>query len=119
MQRLIEAMQQARLTKGHYQCLADRLTAWFLPMANESLWPHLFGMRETGFEAGLLSGLTVLLIACPCALGLATPMSVWISLGRAAQHQVLFRHGDAIERLAACARCSSTRREHCRAASAK
>ena len=44
--------------------------------------------------------MAVLLIACPCALGLATPMAVWLALGRASQSQVLFRHGDSLEKLA-------------------
>ena len=48
----------------------------------------------------MLAGMAVLLIACPCALGLATPMAVWLALGRASQSQVLFRHGDSLEKLA-------------------
>ena len=54
----------------------------------------------SGWERGLLQGLAVVLIACPCALGLATPLAVWSALGRAAGAQVLFRSGDALERLA-------------------
>ena len=52
------------------------------------------------FEQGLLAGLAVSLIACPCALGLATPLAVWSAIGQAASHQVLFRSGEALERLA-------------------
>ena len=47
-----------------------------------------------------MAGLAVSLIACPCALGLATPLAVWSAIGQAAGHQVLFRSGEALERLA-------------------
>ncbi|MCA9245440.1 MAG: HAD-IC family P-type ATPase, partial [Phycisphaerales bacterium] len=57
------------------------------------------GMRGGPGEA-LMTALAVLLIACPCALGIATPMAVWIALGRAARYGVIFRGGDALERLA-------------------
>ncbi|MBL8828328.1 MAG: cation-translocating P-type ATPase, partial [Planctomycetaceae bacterium] len=56
--------------------------------------------RADGFDQGLLSALAVVLIACPCALGIATPMAVWAALGTAARHQVLFANADALERLA-------------------
>ena len=102
VQRLFSAMQEARRAKGHYQRLADRLVTWFLPLAVAiAAVATVWHAQLSGWEAGVLSGLSVLLIACPCALGLATPLSVWIALGRAAQHQVLFRHGDALEQLAA------------------
>lgn len=102
VQRMVEAMQQARTAKGHYQKLADRLAAWFLPLTLAlSLGTLVWHTRQAGIESGLLASLSVLLIACPCALGLATPMSVWVALGIAAKNQVLFRHGDAIERMAA------------------
>ena len=54
----------------------------------------------SGFEQGVLAGLAVVLIACPCALGLATPLAIWTGMGRAAQRQVLFRSVEALEQLA-------------------
>jgi heavy metal translocating P-type ATPase len=99
--RMAELVRRARLTKGRHERLADRVSAWFLPAvllvaAGAGAW-HA---ARHGAEHGLLTALAVLLIACPCALGLATPMAVWAALGRAAQNGVLFRNGEAIERLA-------------------
>lgn len=99
--RLIELVRQARLTRGHYELLADRVTAWFLPaVVLIALGAGGFHAWRQGAEQGILVGLAVLLIACPCALGLATPMAVWSALGQAARQQILFRNGEALERLA-------------------
>jgi heavy metal translocating P-type ATPase len=99
--RLIDLVRQARQTKGRFERLADRIAAWFLPavglIALAAFGWHTYHL---GFDRGILVGLAVLLIACPCALGLATPMAVWAALGRAARAQVLFRNGEALERLA-------------------
>jgi len=99
--RLIELVRVARSTKGHYQRLADRVAAWFLPgvvvVACGTFLGHFWA---SGMDHGLMAALAVLLIACPCALGLATPMAVWTALGNASRHGVLFRHGEALERLA-------------------
>ncbi len=99
--RLIEMVRTARLAKGRYERVADRVARWFLSavlvVAAGTLAFHLW--RE-GIEAGLMAALAVLLIACPCALGLATPMAVWSALSGAARHGVLFRNGEALEQLA-------------------
>ncbi|HVW02382.1 MAG TPA: heavy metal translocating P-type ATPase, partial [Planctomycetaceae bacterium] len=99
--RLLDAVQKARTAKGRYERLADRVAAWFTP-AVAVIALVAAGVRgySDGTEAGLLTGLSVLLIACPCALGLATPLAVWGALGRAAEAQVLFRSGEALEQLA-------------------
>ena len=55
---------------------------------------------HSGFEQGLLAGLSIVLIACPCGLALATPMAVWSAFGAATHAQILFSSGDALERLA-------------------
>jgi P-type Cu+ transporter len=99
--RLVGAIHRARQAKGRYQRLADRVAAWFLPVvAVLSLAALIWHWRQDGFDAGLMAAMSVALIACPCALGLATPMAVWTALGRASQEQVLFRGGEALERLA-------------------
>jgi heavy metal translocating P-type ATPase len=101
LQRLVEAVAVARRTKGHYQRLADHIAAWFLPIAIAiALATFAWHTSRSGLEQGLLAAMAVVLIACPCALGLATPLAVWTAIGQAAQRQILFRHGDAIERLA-------------------
>lgn len=99
--RLLHLLAEARAAKGHYQQLADRLSAWLLPpvllCAAVATGYHTW---NTNLQAGILVGLSVLLIACPCALGIATPLAVWAALGRAAQQRVLFRGGDVLEQLA-------------------
>jgi heavy metal translocating P-type ATPase len=101
LRRLIAAVHEARASKGEYQRLADRLSHHFLPgVATIALASGLWHGLTDGFEPGVLAGLAVVLIACPCALGLATPLAVWTAIGRAARCQVLFRHGEALEQLA-------------------
>jgi cation transport ATPase len=101
LSRLLEALREARLARGHYQRVADRIAAWFLPIVFViSVAATIAHANVYGLERGILAGLSVALIACPCALGLATPLAVWTALGTAARHQVLFRSGEALERLA-------------------
>jgi heavy metal translocating P-type ATPase len=102
LSRLIDCVREARLAKGRFERLADRLSAWFLP-AVMLVALAAFGWHAGyhGLDRGILAGLSVLLIACPCALGLATPLAVWSAMGQAAREQVLFRSGEALEQLAA------------------
>ena len=99
--RLIEMVRSARLLKGHQEILADRIATWFVPLvcviALLAAWYH---GQAAGFDQGILTGLAVVLIACPCALGLATPMAVWTAFGRAAEGGVLFRSGMVMQELA-------------------
>ncbi len=99
--RVVRSLREARQQGGHYERLAERLTNWFLPaivcIALAAVgWHGWFH----GIESGVMTGLAVLLIACPCALGLATPLASWTAFSHAAHHQVLFRSGEALERLA-------------------
>ncbi len=98
--RLLQLLQEARLSRGHYQRLADRVSAWFFPLITGVAALTLIGHWNSGIGTTLQHALSVLLIACPCALGLATPLAVWTALSTAVRHQVLFRSGEAIERLA-------------------
>lgn len=99
--RLIELVRHARAVKGHYGRLADRASEWMVPaIAVAALLTFAVHARTGGLERGLLQGLAVVLIACPCALGLATPLAIWVALGRAAGQQVLFRSAESLERLA-------------------
>ncbi|MCA9103689.1 MAG: cation-translocating P-type ATPase [Planctomycetales bacterium] len=101
MQRLIDCIRDARLSGGHFQTLADRAATWFAPLiAVTSVITFVWHAVESDVAAGIMTSLAVVLIACPCALGIATPLAVWTALSRAARAQVLFRSGDAIERLA-------------------
>ncbi len=101
LSRLIEFVRQARLSKGRYQRLADTLATWFFPvMVVVALAACVYHGVEHSWGRGLLAGLSVILIACPCALGLATPLAVWAAMGTAARSQILFRSGTALEQLA-------------------
>jgi heavy metal translocating P-type ATPase len=102
LQRLVDAVTQARRTKSRYQRLADRVATIFLPLTLAiAVATFAWHSYRSGFEQGLFASMAVMLIACPCALGLATPLAVWSALGGAARRQILFRHGEALERMAA------------------
>lgn len=102
LQRLVEAVAEARRTKGRHQALAEKLVTWFLPAAIlVALGAFAYHTHFHSLQQGLLTSMAVVLIACPCALGLATPLAVWTALGSAARRQILFRHGESLERLAA------------------
>jgi heavy metal translocating P-type ATPase len=99
--RLVELVKQARATKGRYQRLVDRISTWFIPVvAGVAILAFLYHGATRSLEHGLMAGLAVSLIACPCALGLATPLAVWSAIGQAAGRQILFRSGEALERIA-------------------
>ncbi len=99
--RLIELLNQAKTAKGRYERLADRAAGWLIVVtivtAAAGAW---LGWQRGGFGEAVMTSLAVMLIACPCALGIATPMALWIALGRAAAAGVLFRSGEALESLA-------------------
>jgi heavy metal translocating P-type ATPase len=99
--RLVDAVRAARLSRGRYQLLSDEWSRVFFPVitvvATAALIVH--GLRS-GWDQGLLTSLSVVVIACPCALALATPMAVWTALGTAARRGVLCRSGAALETLA-------------------
>jgi heavy metal translocating P-type ATPase len=101
MQRIIDAVERALTRHDRYQRLADRISSWFLPavfvVASVTLAAH---WRAEGFASGLLAALAVVVIACPCALGLATPMALWSAVGQAARRQILLRDADCLDRLA-------------------
>ena len=101
LQRLIDAVVLAAAAGDRWRRLADRAAAWFTPLVLAIALATLAGhWWASGFQHGLLSGLAVLLIACPCALGVATPMAIWAGMGAASRRGVLFRNGDALARLA-------------------
>jgi len=94
-------LHQALWQRAPVERLADRLAALMVPTAvTIAAGTFVFWTHRVGMETGLLHALSVLLIACPCALGLATPLTLWLALGRAAETGVLLRHTGALERLA-------------------
>ena len=101
LSRLVELVREARRVKGRHERLADRVAFWFVPaVCLLAVAVGCWHGAQQGVDHGIMAGLAVVLIACPCALGLATPMAVWTALGRAAEEQVFFRSGDVLERLA-------------------
>jgi Cu+-exporting ATPase len=98
--RLVERAQGAKLP---IQALVDRVTGWFVPAviaaaaATVAAW-LAFG-PDPALTFALVAGVSVLVIACPCAMGLATPTSIMVGTGRGAELGVLFRKGDALQAL--------------------
>jgi heavy metal translocating P-type ATPase len=99
MQRLVE---EAQRDKPPLQRLADRISAVFVPvvLAGAALTFLLWWQVDGNFGIAVLSAVAVLLVACPCAMGLATPVAMMVGTGRASAMGVLLRSGDALERLA-------------------
>ncbi|MBI4041447.1 MAG: copper-translocating P-type ATPase [Deltaproteobacteria bacterium] len=99
--RIIELVSQAQRSQAPIQRLADRISKYFVPavigvaILSFILWA-IFG-PEPQMAYALLSAVSVLIIACPCALGLATPMSIMVATGRGATMGILFKHAQALE----------------------
>ncbi len=96
--RMVEDAQGAKLP---IQGLVDRVTLWFVPavLAIALLTVVLWLLLGPASTLALVAGVSVLIIACPCAMGLATPTSIMVGTGRAAELGVLFRKGDALQAL--------------------
>jgi cation transport ATPase len=100
LEQLIDAVTAA-VEHSQSRRLADRVASWFLPLVLiVALATCGFHWWRSGAAAGVLAGLAVVVVSCPCALGLATPLALWAALGRAMRRHVLVRDGDAFERLA-------------------
>ncbi|MCB9853146.1 MAG: cation-translocating P-type ATPase [Phycisphaerales bacterium] len=100
--RLVALLEQAKEAKGRYERWSDRVVSKFVLFTIAlAIVGAAMGWVRGGAGESLMTALAVLLIACPCALGIATPMAIWIALGRAARYGVIFRGGEALERLAA------------------
>lgn len=99
--RIIQSVTEAAAAKDRFTRLAETLAQWFFPLVLLAAAAAMFWHWTAGnWEQGLLAALSVVVIACPCALGLATPMAIWAAFGRAAQQQVLIHHGDSFTELA-------------------
>ena len=101
--QIVQMVAQAQRSRAPIQKLADQVSGWFVPaviaiaLIAFAAW-ELFG-PEPRFTYGLIAAVSVLIIACPCALGLATPMSIMVGVGRGAQMGVLIKNAEALERL--------------------
>ncbi len=101
--RIVQMVADAQRSRAPIQRLADQVSGWFVPaviavavlaFAAWSMWGP-----EPRYAFGLVAAVAVLIIACPCALGLATPMSIMVGVGRGAQAGVLIRDAEALERM--------------------
>jgi len=101
--QIIRMVEEAQGAKLPIQGLVDRVTLWFVPavMAVAALTVAVWLVvgPDPALTLALVAGVSVLIIACPCAMGLATPTSIMVGTGRAAEMGVLFRKGDALQAL--------------------
>ncbi|GGH18632.1 Cu+-exporting ATPase [Cribrihabitans marinus] len=101
--QIIRMVEQAQGAKLPIQGLVDRITLWFVPavmgLAAVTVLVWLLFGPSPALSYALVAGVSVLIIACPCAMGLATPTSIMVGTGRAAEMGVLFRKGDALQQL--------------------
>ena len=101
--RIVDLVARAQRSRAPVQRLADQVAGWFVPvviaaaLAAFAAWA-VFG-PDPRFTYALVAAVTVLIIACPCALGLATPMSIMVGVGRGARSGILIRDAEALERM--------------------
>ncbi|MCP3413344.1 heavy metal translocating P-type ATPase [Bradyrhizobium brasilense] len=105
LSRIVDMVAKAQRSRAPIQRLADRVAGWFVPAVIAAAvlafiaWT-VFG-PEPRLTFALVAAVTVLIIACPCALGLATPMSIMVGVGRGAHSGILIRDAQALERMEA------------------
>ena len=103
LSQIVQMVASAQRSRAPIQRLADQVSAWFVPaviavaLVAFAAWAT-FG-PEPRFAYGLVAAVSVLIIACPCALGLATPMAIMVGVGRGAQAGVLIKNAETLERM--------------------
>jgi P-type Cu+ transporter len=102
--QIVKLVSEAQRSRAPMQRLADKVSGYFVPAVIVAAILAFFGWTFLGpeprFAYGLVAAVAVLIIACPCALGLATPMSIMVAVGRGAHVGVLVRNAEALEALA-------------------
>ncbi|MEE2674233.1 MAG: copper-translocating P-type ATPase [Myxococcota bacterium] len=103
--RIVEMVAEAQRSRAPIQRVVDRVAAWFVPgVVGTAILAFVLWLTfgpEPPLSHAVTAAVSVLIIACPCALGLATPMSIMVATGRGASAGILFRDAEAIERLRA------------------
>src|SRR5690606_23029688 len=103
LSQIVQLVAEAQRSRAPIQRLADQVSGWFVPAVilvavlafiAWSIWGP-----EPRFSFGLIAAVSVLIIACPCALGLATPMPILVGVGRGAQAGVLIKDAEALEHM--------------------
>ncbi|HCC3243562.1 TPA: copper-translocating P-type ATPase [Legionella pneumophila subsp. pneumophila] len=101
--RIVQMVSEAQRSRAPIQRLADTVSGWFVPavilvaILSFILWAFLGPQPSLSY--GLIAAVSVLIIACPCALGLATPMSIMVGVGKGAQNGVLIKNAESLERM--------------------
>ena len=101
LQSIVKIVESAQGSKAPIQRMADVISGYFVPIVvGIAILTFIVWMLfvKQGFEASLVAAISVLVIACPCALGLATPTSIMVGTGRAAEQGILFKGGEHLER---------------------
>jgi Cu+-exporting ATPase len=103
LSQIVHMVAAAQRSRAPIQRMADQVAGWFVPVvilvAVLTFVAWLVWGPSPAFSYALITAVAVLIIACPCALGLATPMSIMVGVGRGAQHGVLIRDAEALERM--------------------
>ena len=103
LSQIVHMVAAAQRSRAPIQRMADQVAGWFVPVVvaiaalTFAVW--LIWGPPPAFSYALVTAVAVLIIACPCALGLATPMSIMVGVGKGAQHGVLIRDAEALERM--------------------
>lgn len=97
--RIIRLVEEAQASKAPIQCVADRIVPWFVGVTILLGLATFLWWVSTDFELALMAATAVLIITCPCAFGLATPMSIAVASGLGARHGILVKTGEVLETL--------------------
>ncbi|MDX2095489.1 MAG: copper-translocating P-type ATPase [Alphaproteobacteria bacterium] len=103
LSHIVQMVSEAQRSRAPIQRLADAVAGWFVPvviliaLVAFAAW-GIFG-HDSAYSYGLISAVSVLIIACPCALGLATPMSIMVAVGQGAKQGVLIKNAEALEHM--------------------
>lgn len=103
LSQIVKMVEKAQGSKLPIQTLVDKITLWFVPvimlLALLTFLMWYFLMPSASLSLAVVNAVAVLIIACPCAMGLATPTSIMVGTGRAAELGILFKHGEALQLL--------------------
>ncbi|MDH3353812.1 MAG: heavy metal translocating P-type ATPase [Chromatiales bacterium] len=100
--RIIRLVEEAQASKAPIQCTADRIVPWFVAttlLLAISAFSYWLFIADAGIEMALMTATAVLIITCPCAFGLATPMAIAVASGQGARHGILVKNGAVLETL--------------------
>jgi len=97
--KIISLVEEAQASKAPIQCIADQIVPWFVAVTLGLATFTFIYWFSSGIELALLASTSVLIITCPCAFGLATPMSIAVASGLAARHGLLIKNGAVLEYL--------------------